>query len=62
MRIRYLESDETPQEFYSRLFRFIKERYVMKNMDLDVPTGFLLLKQRELELAREKAVKALIGE
>jgi len=62
MRMRYLKSDETPQEFYSRLARFIKEKYVMKNMDADVPTGFLLLKQRELELARAKAVKALVGE
>ncbi len=58
----YLESDETPQEFYSRLARFVKEKYVMKNMDADVPTGFLLLRQRELTLARAKAVKDRIGE
>lgn len=58
----YLKSDEAPEQFYSRLFRFIKEKYVMKNMDADVATGFLLLKQRELALARAKAVKALIGE
>jgi hypothetical protein len=58
----YLISEEAPKVFYLRLLRFIKERYVIKSMDIDVATGFLLLKERELDLAMAKAVKAFIGE
>ena len=57
----YLKTDEAPKQFYSRLARFLKESSATKNMDLDVPTAFLLMKQRELELARARALKAIIG-
>ncbi len=58
----YLKSAEKPEEFYERLETFAKENSVTKNMDSDVPTAFLILKQRELTLAREKALSALMGD
>ncbi|MFH0818138.1 MAG: hypothetical protein V1909_05925 [Candidatus Micrarchaeota archaeon] len=57
----YLNSEETPLQFYAKLGRFVKEKLAIKNMDPDIPTAYLLLRQRELELARAKAIKALLG-
>ncbi len=54
----YLHSEETPENFYKQMSEFIKENSMLKNMHIDVVTAFLLLKQRELELARARVLGA----
>ncbi|MFH1447786.1 MAG: hypothetical protein ABIG39_02895 [Candidatus Micrarchaeota archaeon] len=54
----YLETEEAPEDFYKRMSDFIKENSMLKNMHIDVITAFLLLKQRELELARARVIGA----
>jgi hypothetical protein len=53
----YLTGDETSEDFYRKLKQFIRESSMLKSMHVDVATAFLLQKQRELALARAKALE-----
>lgn len=56
MKLNYLGSEEKPEQFYAKLGQFIREHSMFRNMHSDVATSFLLQKQRELELARSRAL------
>jgi hypothetical protein len=52
----YLRNEGSAENFYAKASLLIRGKVMLKNMDADVALAYLLLKQRELEIARGKVV------
>jgi hypothetical protein len=56
----YLKKGYAPEHFYAKLAELAKGRSMVKGMGEDVVVAYLLLRQREIELARGSALAAVL--